>query len=111
MLSVTDTTLDLLVLELLLHRLSVGVGALLLLVLAPVDAGAEDDVLANGGGVSGRALAVLPALAELAPCFAVGDTRVHGLGVCGVADSAGGLDLVAVLVVAECDDGLGAVLI
>lgn len=98
MLSRTDTTLDLLVLELVLHGLCAGIGALVLLVLAPVNAGAEDDVLADGGGVSGRAVGVLGALTELAPCFAVGDAGVHGLLVGGVADAAGRLDFVAVLV-------------
>ena len=111
MLSAADTALDLLVLELLLQSLLAGIGAGVLLVLAPVDAGAEDDVLTHGGGVGGRALGVLDALAELGPCFAVGDAGVHGLGMCGVADATSGLDLVAGIVVAEGDDGLCAVLV
>lgn len=49
MLAVTDTALDLLVLQLVLH--ASGVGLLLLGVLAPVRAGSEYDVLANGGGI------------------------------------------------------------
>lgn len=47
MFAVANTALDFLVLELVLHSLGVGVGALVLGVLAPVDAGAEDDVFTN----------------------------------------------------------------
>lgn len=111
MLAVADTALDLLVLELVLHRLGVGVVALVLGVLAPVDAGAEDDVLTDRGGVVGRARAVLRALAELAPCFPIRDARVHRLLMGDVAHTAGRLDFVALVVVAECDDGLRAVLV
>lgn len=111
MLAVADTTLDLLVLELVLHRLGVGVCALVLGILAPVDAGAEDDVLADRRGVSGRASGVLGALAEFGPCFPVGDARVDRLLVGDVADAAGRLDLVPVVVVSECDDGLCSILV
>lgn len=111
MLSVTDTTLDLLVLQLVLHGLGIRIGSFVLGVLAPVDAGAEDDVLTDRGGIGGRAAGVLGALAKLGPCFPVGDTRVDGLLVCDVANATGGLDFLAVVVVAECDDGLGAILV
>lgn len=47
MFAVANTALDLLVLQLVLHRLRVGVLALVLGILAPVDAGSEDDVLAD----------------------------------------------------------------
>lgn len=47
MLAVTDTTLDGLVLELLLHGVGVRVLVLVLGVLAPVGAEAEDDVLGH----------------------------------------------------------------
>lgn len=109
MLSVTNTTLDLLVLKLVLELILLA--GLLLGVLAPVDTGAEDDVLADRGGVVGRAFAVLCAVAKLGPCLAVGDARVHRLLVGDVADTAGGLDLVAILVDAIGDDGLCAVLV
>jgi hypothetical protein len=111
MLAVADTALDLLVLELVLHGLGIGVGRLVLGVFAPVDAWSEDDVLADRGGVRGRAVGVLGAEAELAPGLAVGDARVDRLGVRGVADAARRLDLLALVVVAEEDDGLGAVLV
>lgn len=109
MLSAANTTLDLLVLELVLE-LILRV-ALLLGVLAPVEAGSEDDVLTDRGGVGGRASAVLCALAKLAPCFSVGYTGVDDFFVRDVADSAGGLDLVSVLVDAERDDGLCSVFV
>lgn len=47
MFAVANTTLHLLVLQLVLHGLGVRVLALVLGVLAPVDAGSEDDVLAD----------------------------------------------------------------
>lgn len=111
MLSVTDTTLDFLVLQLVLHSLGVGILCLVLGVLAPVDAGSEDDVLTNRGGIGGRAAAVLGALAEFAPCFSVGDARVDSLLVGDVTNATGGLDLLALVVVSVCDDGLGTVLV
>jgi hypothetical protein len=110
-LAVADTALDLLVLELVLHGLSVGVGALLLGILAPRDAGAEDDVLADGGGVGGRARGVLCAQAELGPRFPGGDAGVDCLGLGDVADPASRLDLLALVVVSVCDDRLGAILV
>jgi hypothetical protein len=109
MLSAANTTLDLLVLELVLELILCV--ALLLGVLAPVEARSEDDVLANGCGIGSWASAVLGALAEFAPCFSVGYAGVDGLLVGDVADSAGELDLVSVLVDAERDDGLGSVLV
>jgi hypothetical protein len=111
MLSAANTTLDLLVLELGLHGLSASIGIALLLILAPVNAGAEDDVLAHRGGIGSRTVAVLGARAELAPCFAVGHAGVHGLCVCDVSNAASGLDLVALVVVVEGDDSLSAVLV
>lgn len=111
MLAVADTALDLLVLELVLHRLGVGVLALVLGVLAPVDAGAEDDVLADRRRVGGRAHGVLLALTKLAPRLAVGNAGVDGLGVRDIADAARRLHFLALVIVAECDDGLGAVLV
>jgi hypothetical protein len=111
MLSAANTALDLLVFQLVLHSLGAGISLALLLVLAPVDAGAEDDVLAHGGGIGGRSLCVLNARAEFAPCLAIGHTGVHGLLVCGVANTAGCLDLLSVFVVVKGDDGFRAVLV
>ena len=111
MLAVTDTALDLLVAQLVLHRLGVGVRLLVLGVLAPVGAGAEDDVLAHRGGVGDGALRVLGAVAELGPRLAVRHAGVHALRVRRVAHAAGRLDLLAVLVDVVGDDGLRAVLV
>lgn len=111
MLAVADTALDLLVLELVLEGLGAGILARLLLVLAPVRAGAEDDVLTDRGSVGSRTGRVLGAEAELGPRLAVGDARVHLFGVRRVADAAGHLHLFALVIVAEGDDRLGAVLV
>lgn len=111
MLAVTDAALDLLVAKLVLHRLGVGVRLLVLGVLAPLVARPEDDVLADGGRVGHGGARVLCAVAELGPRLAVRHARVHPLGVRRVADAAGRLDLLALLVDVVVDDGLGAVLV
>lgn len=111
MFAVANTALDLLVLELVLHGLSVGIVALVLGVLAPVDAGAEDNVLTDRRRVRGRAVSVLCAGAKLGPRLSVSDAGVDLFGVCGVADSAGRLHFLAVVVEAVCDDGLGSILV
>lgn len=111
MLAVADTALDLLVLQLVLHGLGVGVLALVLGVLAPVEGRLEDDVLADRGGVGGRTGAVLGAKAELGPRLAVGDAGVDDLAVGDVADASCSLDLLAVVVQAVLDDGRAAILV
>lgn len=111
MLTVANTTLDLLVLELVLHGLGSSVGGIVLLGLSPVDAWSEDDVLTDRGGVGGRAWGILCTEAELWPGFSVGDAGVYGLGVGNESDAANGLDLAAVVIVAECDDGLCSILV
>ena len=111
MLAVANAALDLLVLELVLHGLGVGVLALVLGVLAPVEGRLEDDVLADGGGIGGRASAVLGAKAELGPRLAVRDTGVHHLAVRDVADASCSLDLLAIVVQPVLDDGRAAILV
>lgn len=59
MFAVANTALDGLVLQLLLHGVRVGVLALVLGILSPVGAEAEDDVFANRGRVELRAGAIL----------------------------------------------------
>lgn len=110
-LAVTDTALDLLVAQLVLHGLGVGVRLLVLCVLAPVGAGPEDDVLANRRRVRHGARAILGAVAELGPCLAVRHPRVHPLRVRRVPHPPGRLDLLVVLVDVVGDNGLGAVLV
>lgn len=109
MLSSTDTALDLLALQLVLHRSSLWL--LLLGILAPVDAWLEDDVLADGGGVHSWSSLVLSGKSELAPLLALCDTRGDNLLHNGCADAACGLDLLAVIVQAVCDDRLGSILV
>lgn len=109
--AIADTALDLLVLELGLHGLGVLVGALLLGILTPGDAGSEDDVLADGGGVGGRARGVFGAQAELGPRFSVRDTGVDCLGLGDVADATSCLDLLALVIVSVGDDGLSTILV
>jgi hypothetical protein len=111
MLTIANTTLDLLVLELILHGLGGGVGGLVLLGLSPVDAWSEDDVLTDRGGVGSRAWGILCAEAELGPGFSVGDTGVYGLGVGNKSHSANGLDLSTVVVVSKRDDSLCSILV
>lgn len=98
MFSVTDTALDRLVLELLLHGVGVGVLRLVLRVLAPVGAEAEDDVLADRRRVGLGAGAVLLGQAKLGPGLALGHARVHDLAVCHEADAASRLHFLAVVV-------------
>lgn len=111
MFAIANTALDLLVLELVLHGLGVGIVALVLGILAPVDAGAEDDVLTNRRRVRSRAVAILCAGAKLRPRLSVSDAGIDLFGVCRVADSAGRLHFLTAVVVAVCDDGLGSILV
>lgn len=109
MLSSTDTALDLLALQLVLHRSRLWL--LLLGILAPVDAWLEDDVLADGGGVHSWSSLVLSRKSELAPLLALRDTRGDNLFHNGCADAARGLDLLAIIVQAVCDDRLGSIFV
>ena len=111
MLAVADTALDLLVLELVLHALRVRVLALVLGLLAPVRAGLEDDVLADGRGIRHRSGRVRGAQAEFRPRLALGDAGVDDLLVGDEADSPRRLDLQAILVEAVLDDRCCSVLI
>lgn len=101
MFAVADTTLDFLVLELVLHRLGVGVLALVLGILAPVDAGSEDDVLADRCSIRGRAGAVLCAEAKLGPRFPVSNSRIDRLLVCDISDATSRFDFLSLVVVSE----------
>jgi hypothetical protein len=111
MLSVTDTTFDLLVLQLVLHGLGVGVVGLILGVFAPVRAGAENDVLADRSSVGRRTLTVLGAGAKLGPVLALSHAGTDCLAVGDEANPSGGLDLLAVLVVAVLNHRRAAILV
>lgn len=111
MLAVTDTALDLLVLELVLHGDGVGVLGLVAGVLAPVNRGLEDDVLADRGGVRRRAGAVPARLPELGPRLPLRHPWVHHLAVLDQPDPPRRLDLLPVLVVAVLDHRRASVLV
>jgi hypothetical protein len=111
MLAVADTALDLLVLELVLHGLGVGVVGLVLGLLAPVDRGPEDDVLADGGRVGRRPGRVVGRVAEFGPRLALGHARVDDLAADHVAHAPRRLDLLPQVVVPVLDDGPRAVLV
>lgn len=109
MLPVTDPTLDLLVLQLILHTALVRL--LLLGIRLPVDARSEQDVLADGGRVEGWTLGVPFLQPEFRPCFAFGDPWVDVLLHDRRADSSRGFHFFAVVVEAVGYDGFGAVFV
>jgi hypothetical protein len=112
MLSTANTTLDLLVLQLILHAALLATLLLSLLSISlPVDAGAEDDVLADGGGVERGTGGVALLETELLPFAAFGDLGVDVFADNGGLNSAGDLDFLVVVIVAVGNDGLGAVLV
>lgn len=109
MLAVADPTLHLLVLQLLLHAPLVRL--LLLGVRLPVDARPEDDVLAHGRRVEGRARGVALLEPEFRPRFAFRDPWVHVLFDDGGADPPGRFHLSAVVVETVGHDGFRAVFV
>jgi hypothetical protein len=109
MLSSTDSALDFLVLKLVLHASHLDL--LLLRILAPVDAGLENDVLADGRCVHSRSCLVLRREAKFAPSFAFRHTRVDDLLHNGCADPARRLDLLAFIVDTVCDDSFRSILV
>lgn len=111
MLSTANTTLDLLVLELVLHTALFALLFLLLRVCLPVHRRAEGDVLAYGGGVKGRTRGVALLESELLPFAAFGDLRVDIFTDDGSLDSASNLHFLIIVVKAVGDDGLGAILV
>lgn len=109
MLPVADAALDLHVLELLL---GVVPGLLLLLaVLLPRHAGAEDDVLAHARRVEARPRRVALFQPKLGPAFALGHAGVDVFLDDGGADAAGGLDALAIVVEAVGHDCFGTILV
>lgn len=111
MLAVADTALDLLILKLVLHGLGVGVVGLVLGLLAPVDRGAEDDVLADRRGVGRGALGVAGRVAELGPRLALRHPRVDDLAAHHVPHAPRRLDLLPQVVDPVLDDGPCPVLV
>lgn len=112
MLSTANTTLDLLVLQLVLHAALLATLLLSLLSVGlPVNAGTEDDVLADGGGVERGTGGVALLETELVPFAAFGDLGVDVFADNSGLNSAGDLHFLVVIVVAVGNDGLGAVLV
>lgn len=123
MFPVTDATLDLLVLQLLLQASRVDAAArhnaavplfdilAFLLVPLPGDAGPEDDVLPNAGGIEARAHGMPLFETELGPLAACGDTGRDGFPDDGFADALGEFDFLAGVVEGVGDFGLGAVFV
>jgi hypothetical protein len=126
MLPITDTTFDLLVLQLILHTSSLGL--LLLGVLTPVCARSENDVLtANllgskfsiGKGdhepntccIGSRSSAILGREPKLRPLFPLRNSWIHNLLMYREPDSASSLDLLAIIVPSPADYGLSTILI
>lgn len=111
MLPVADSALHLLVPQLILHGLGVGILALVPGILAPVRRGAENNVLADGGGIVRGTGSIFGGLAKLGPSFTLGDAGVNDLAVSNVPDAAGGFHFLAFVVVPVLDDRCGAVLV
>lgn len=111
MFAVADTALDGLVLELLLHGVGVGVLGLVLGILTPVGAETEDDVLADRRGIGLGTGAILLRQTKLGPGLAFRYAGVDDLTVCNHTNTAGCLDLLAILVESICDCGFRTVLV
>lgn len=112
MLSAANTTLDLLVLELVLDAALLAASLLLLLGLSlPVDAGPENDVLADGGGIERGSGSVALLQTEFVPGASLSDPGVHMFADNAGFDAAGHLDLLVVVVEAVRDHGLGSIFV
>jgi len=110
MLAGTNTTLDLHLLELLLLLVLLG-GGLLGGARLEADLGAEDDVLSKGGGVGLGASGAACLETHLGPCAALGDSSLLICALGDLADALCALDLLAVVVEENGDNGLAAVLV
>lgn len=112
MLAAANTTLDLLVLELILDATLLTTGLLSFLGLRlPVHAWSEDDVLADGGGVKRRTGSMALLETEFRPCPPLCDLRVYVLLDDSGSDPTGDLDLLAFIVEAVGNDGLCAIFV
>lgn len=110
MLAGTNTTLDLHLLELLLLLVLLG-GGLLGGAGLEADLGAEDDVLSESGGIGLGASGAACLKAHLGPCTALSDTGLLVFSLHDGADALCALDLLAVIVQENGDNGFGAVLV
>ena len=109
MLSVTDTALNLLILQLVLHASSLGL--LLLSILAPVCAWTENDILSNRGSISCRAGPILRREAKFSPLLALSNSWIYDLTDSGESYPAGSLDLFAIIIQRIGNYCLGAIFV
>lgn len=113
MLALANTALDLLIAQLLLQTLLLGLAAalfgLLRLHALPVARGPENDVLAYGGCVGLRALALAFFEAEFRPCAALSDGGVYSFAVYNGLGLGCHAHFLAGVVPFMCDCGFGAV--
>lgn len=111
MLSATDTTLDLLVLELILDATLLALLLSLLRLCLPVHARSENDVLSNGGRVERGSWRMALFQAELGPLSALRNLGVHMFLHNGRLDLAGDLHLLSLVVEAVGDNSLRSILV
>jgi hypothetical protein len=98
MLSLANTTFDLLILQLLLNTTLLSFLLSLLGMYFPVNAGTEDDIFADRGGIKRGTGRVALFESKFAPCPSLGDLWVYVFLDNGCADSAGDFDFFAVVV-------------
>lgn len=111
-LSAANTTLDLLVLELILHAALLAAVLLRLRSLClPVDAGSESDVLTDGGSIERGSGSVALLETELGPGPPLRNLGVDMFANDGGLDPAGDLHLLALIVEAVRHNGLGAIFV
>ena len=110
MVSGTDTTLDLHLLEL-LGLLVLLCGGLLGGARLVADLGSEDNVLAEGGGVGLGTGGAASLEAHLGPGATLSDARLLVFSLDDGADALCALDLLALVVQEDGDDGLAAILV
>ena len=109
MLTITNSTLDLLVLQLLLDTSRLRL--LLFRILFPIRARSEDDVLTYWGGICCWSCRVFLWKPKFCPWFTFCDTRVDNFFDGGEADAAGCLYFLAVVIEAPWNDGFGAIFV
>jgi hypothetical protein len=109
MFSVTDTTFDLLILQLIFHTSHFRL--LLFRILPPIHAGFENDVLANGRGVYRRTSFIFCREAEFRPRLALSNARVHNFFDDGGTDAAGCFNFLAILIETVSDYRLCTILV
>lgn len=110
-LSVTDTALDLLVLELLLDAALLALLLIVLLAGLPVCARSEHDILCDGSSIERGAGSVALLKTELGPFSPLGDVGVDVLLHDGLLDPPCCLDFLAVIVDSVSDHSLCAIFV